>query len=205
MPFGCPSCSAGSMHEIQDDGGRRPEGRGMLMNDITALIPSEMASGERPMAPPDRVRVEGRRSIPQVVIVDPDFARHDGLVRAAEAGRIRLQVCLDGRAAVRLARRHEADAWFVASDLADIAGIDLVGILIARRGGDGRRRHGVYLVARRYRMEDEQDALAAGVTGYLVQPDGAGLALESQWSRPPSPPGTPHAPEAAGVMNHRFC
>ncbi|MCE9629531.1 MAG: hypothetical protein K8S94_02260 [Planctomycetia bacterium] len=154
------------------------------MNDSTALLPPEMALGGRPIAPPDRALAEGRRAIPHIVIVDTDFTRHDCLIRAAEEGRIRLQVCLDGRAAVRLARRHEADAWFVASDLADIAGLDLVGMLVARRGGDGRRRQGVYLVTRRYRLEEEQDALAAGVTGYLVQPDGAELAIESLLSRP---------------------
>lgn len=121
---------------------------------------------------------------PEIVIVDPDFRHHTDLVRAAEAGRIRLHVCVNGLAAIRLAMRHQADAWFVAAELDDVGGIDLASMLVSRPGGDGRRRHGVYLVAQQYRLEEEQDALAAGVTGYLVDSAVVRLAVESHRGRP---------------------
>ncbi len=120
---------------------------------------------------------------PEVVIVDSDFQRHADLVHEAEAGRIRLHVCVDGQAAIRLAMRHEVDAWFVASDLDDISGIDLVSMLVSRPAYHGVRRHCVYLIARRYRLDEEQDALVAGASGYLVDPAHVRLGLESLWGR----------------------
>jgi CheY-like chemotaxis protein len=109
--------------------------------------------------------------------------RHADLVHEAEAGRIRLHVCVDGQAAIRLAMRHEVDAWFVASDLDDMSGIDLVSMLVSRPAYDGVRRHCVYLIARRYRLDEEQDALAAGASGYLVDLAHVRLGLESLWGR----------------------
>ena len=121
---------------------------------------------------------------PEVVIVDPQFQQHRELVRAAEDRRIRLHVCVNGQAAIRLAARLDVDAWFVAADLPDLDGIDLASMLVAQTRRGGHRRHGVYVVAARYRLDEEQEALAAGVTGYLADPAATALALENHGLRP---------------------
>lgn len=69
--------------------------------------------------------------IREIVIVDPRFDRYGDLVRAAQAGRIGLHFCADGRSALRLARSFRADAWLVSADLPDMSGFDLVEMLRA--------------------------------------------------------------------------
>ena len=80
-------------------------------------------------------------------------------MRAARDGVVGLHLCVDGRSAMRLARRLRVDAWLVAAELPDMTGCDLAEML---------GRPGIFIVAERYRVEDEQRALAAGVAGYLV-------------------------------------
>lgn len=125
--------------------------------------------------------------IREVVIVDPSFDRYADFVAEAQAGRVGLHFCADGRSAIRLARRFRADVWLVSDQLPDVCGLDLVELLStpvvqsevdpmlpgasSSLGRIGRgMRSGIFVVADEYRIEDEQRALAAGVSGYLVRP-----------------------------------
>lgn len=123
----------------------------------------------------------------EIVIVDSSCERYGDFVRAAEDGEVGLHFCIDGRSAVRLARRFRADAWLVATDLSDMSGFDLLTMLVPHvLQGDlnpslgGSRiapdqigqsmRSGIFVVSDVYRLEDEQRSLAEGVAGYLVRP-----------------------------------
>lgn len=123
----------------------------------------------------------------EVVIVDSSCDRYADFVRAAQDGEIGLHFCVDGRSAVRLARRFRADAWLVSADLPDMSGFDLIDMLSPHvLQGDvdpmlsGSRisldrmgevlRAGIFIVSDAYRLADEQRALASGVAGYLVRP-----------------------------------
>jgi CheY-like chemotaxis protein len=140
----------------------------------------------------------GRESlVREIVVVDPACGEYGEFVAAARRGEFGLHFCVDGRSAVRLAREFRADAWVVAGDLPDMSGLDLVGLLSRhvvqaevdplRPGARvslsrlGRAKHsGIFLVCDSYRLEDEQQALASGVAGYLVRP----LSLETIFLSP---------------------
>lgn len=128
-------------------------------------------------------------AIREIVIVDGSCERYGEFVRAAQEGEISLHFCVDGRSAMRLARRFRADTWLVAADLPDMSGFDLLDMLaphVLQANVDpllsgsrisldraGRTdRVGIFIVSDAYRIEEEQRALAAGVTGYLVRPVG---------------------------------
>lgn len=125
--------------------------------------------------------------INEIVIVDGTCDRYPDFVEAAQAGQVGLHFCVDGRSAVRLARRFRADVWLVADELPDMSGFDLLTMLsphILQGGVDpllsGSRislnqigvgmRSGIFIVADNYRLEDEQRSLSSGVAGYLVRP-----------------------------------
>lgn len=125
--------------------------------------------------------------IREIVIVDSSCDRYGDFVRAAQDGEVGLHFCVDGRSAVRLARRFRADAWLVSADLPDMSGFDLLDMLSPHvlqgdvdpmlsgarisldRMGEGLRA-GIFVVSDSYRLVDEQRALASGVAGYLVRP-----------------------------------
>ena len=125
--------------------------------------------------------------IREIVIVDNSCDRYGDFVRAAQDGEVGLHFCVDGRSAVRLARRFRADAWLVSADLPDMSGFDLLDMLSPHvlqgdvdpmlsgarisldRMGEGLRA-GIFIVSDSYRLVDEQRALASGVSGYLVRP-----------------------------------
>jgi CheY-like chemotaxis protein len=125
--------------------------------------------------------------IREIVIVDSNCDRYADFVQAAQEGRVGLHFCVDGRSAVRLARRFRADAWLVSAELPDMSGFDLLEMIAPHvlqgsvdpllggsrvsldRVGQGRRS-AVFMAADTYRLEEEQRALAAGVAGYLVRP-----------------------------------
>lgn len=125
--------------------------------------------------------------IHEIVIVDSTCDRYADFVEAAQAGEVGLHFCVDGRSAMRLARRFRADAWLVATELADMSGFDLLVMLSPSilqgdvdpliegsrisldRVGEGLRS-GIFVVADSYSLEEEQRALASGVSGYLVRP-----------------------------------
>lgn len=125
--------------------------------------------------------------IREIVIVDSSCDRYGDFVQAAQAGEVGLHFCVDGRSAVRLARRFRADAWLVSAELPDMSGFDLLDMLSPHvLQGDvdpmlsGSRisldrvgesfRAGIFVVSDVYRLADEQRALASGVAGYLVRP-----------------------------------
>lgn len=125
--------------------------------------------------------------IKEIVVVDGNCDRYADLVQSAQAGEVGLHFCVDGRSAVRLARRFRADAWLVASDLPDMSGFDLLEMLsphVLQGSVDPLRsgspvslerigygmRPGIFMVSDSYAIEDEQRALISGVAGYLVQP-----------------------------------
>lgn len=133
---------------------------------------------------PRGLRATGIR---EIVIVDCSCDRYGDFVRAAQDGEVGLHFCVDGRSAVRLARRFRADTWLVASELPDVSGFDLLDMLSPHvlqgavdpslsgsrisldRMNDGLRS-GIFIVSDVYRLADEQRALASGVAGYLVRP-----------------------------------
>jgi len=123
----------------------------------------------------------------RVVIVDRAWDRYPEFVAAAAAGRLELHFCSDGRAALRLARRFQADAWLVSDNLPDMDGLDLVPLLAeqicqlqvdplvrcSRRPAAGEPRIGrgrVFFVAPHYAADMEEQSLASGSAGYLVHP-----------------------------------
>lgn len=125
--------------------------------------------------------------IREVVIVDPSIHHYGDFVASARKGQIGLHFCADGRAAMRMAKRFRADVWLIAGELPDMSGFDLLDMLAEdieqssvdplRSGSSVSLGHldevvksRVYVVADEYRIEDEQRALAAGVTGYRVRP-----------------------------------
>lgn len=126
-------------------------------------------------------------TIPEIVIVDSDCDRYADFVEVAQRGGVGLHFCVDGRSAVRLARRFRADCWLVASELPDMSGFDLLEMLSPHvlhgsvdpllggatislnRIGQGLRS-GVFVMSDSYSIEEEQRALIAGVAGYLVRP-----------------------------------
>jgi CheY-like chemotaxis protein len=137
--------------------------------------------------------------IREVVIVDPACERYAEFVDAARAGDFGLHFCVDGRSALRLARRFRADAWLLAVELPDMSGFDLLASLtdhVLQGGVDPLRsgsrislgrlddsiRSGIFIVADSYRVEQERRALASGVAGYLVRP----VTLDLFRSRPSS-------------------
>lgn len=125
--------------------------------------------------------------INEIVVADGNCDRYGDFVQAAQAGEVGLHFCVDGRSAVRLARRFRADAWLVATELSDMSGFDLLEMLSPHvlqgsvdpllsgsrvsldRIGHGMRS-GIFLVSDSYKIEDEQRALVSGVAGYLVRP-----------------------------------
>ena len=139
------------------------------------------------MALPVTSRFAAPTGVAEIVIVDSTCDRYGDFVRAAQAGEISLHFCVDGRSAVRLARRFRADAWLVSSELPDVSGFDLVDMLSPHvlqgavdphrsgsrisldRVGEGFHT-GIFIVSDAYRLEDEQRALASGVAGFLVRP-----------------------------------
>jgi CheY-like chemotaxis protein len=124
--------------------------------------------------------------IRESVVVDANPERYADLVQAAQDGEVGLHFCVDGRSAIRLARRFRADIWLVSTDLPDLGGFDLLEMLSAHvlqgsvdplrsgarisldRVGHGMRS-GIFVVSDDYAIEEEQRALVAGA-GYLVRP-----------------------------------
>lgn len=149
-----------------------------LHDDISAFSnESEVACGN----------ASGEKRVREVVIVDPKIELYGDFVLEAQEGNVGLHFCVDGRSAVRLARRFRADVWLVSDQLPDIDGLDLVEMLAPQvmqadvdptRSGstqslsnvDRNERSGIFIVADDYCLEDEQRALSCGVAGYLVRP-----------------------------------
>jgi len=140
--------------------------------DMPHTHPDSPAAQHDSTARPD----QGQRPPRQVVIVDPDCDRYPEFVAEAAAGRLGLHFCTDARAALRLARRFQADAWVVRTDLPDMDGLDLLPLLTDQICQSRTvRRGGIFLAAGSYRADEEERALAGGSAGYLVHPITADL------------------------------
>ena len=133
----------------------------------------------------------------QLVIVSPACDRFDEFIAAGRRGDVGLHFCVDGRSALRLARHFRADLWLVAVDLPDMAGLDLLEMIlpsVAQSGVDpflaGTRatlvnageglRSGVFIVAETYCFEDEQRALRSGAAAYVAGPVSLDLLREAR-------------------------
>jgi CheY-like chemotaxis protein len=156
---------------------------------MTTMNQFDPSLDERLRDPASSLDGFGRRvgGMHEIVVVDSVCDQHGDFVQAAQEGAFGLHFCVDGRSAVRLARRFRADVWMIAAELPDMSGFDLVDMLLPHvlqgsvdplkggsrisldRVGQGLRS-GIFIVADTYRLEDEQRALAAGVAGYLVRP-----------------------------------
>ena len=150
--------------------------------------------------------------VAEIVIVDSSCDHYGDFVRAAQAGEVGLHFCVDGRSAVRLARRFRADAWLVASELPDMSGFDLIDMLTPHvlqgdvdplrsgsrisldRVGEGLHS-GIFIVSDAYKLEDEQRALASGVAGFLVRPVTLDVIRASRQ----------HLPAAESACSERTC
>jgi len=162
-------------------------------NDLLQSASESEAVVQSSVTPRSAIQSGARISRLQVVVVDGRCERYNdcygSFFKAAADGSVGVHVCIDGRSAVRFARRFRADCWLVATDLADMSGFDLLEMLLPHvlqaevdplRPGAVRsladrtaaRHGGVFMVADTYSMADEQRALAAGVAGYLVRPVG---------------------------------
>ncbi len=100
-----------------------------------------------------------------VVVVDShphDFAMFDPLV---DAGRLTLEFITQSRTALRHGGTSQADLWMINIDLADISGLDLFEMM-AR----DLEQTPVFIVADRYRSDDEVHSLQLGATKYLCKP-----------------------------------
>lgn len=146
--------------------------------------PGNPPADESARAPAPSLRSLG---INEIVIVDPEYDRYADFVAAARAGEVGLHFCGDANSAVRMARRFRADVWLVSSELADMAGFDLLEVLSAHvvhgdvdpmlpgsrisldRLGE-RPRSAIFMIADHYHLGDEQRALVSGIAGYLVRP-----------------------------------
>lgn len=129
------------------------------------------------------------RRVVEIVIVAPDCDRFAGFVAAGRRGEVGLHFCVDGTAALRMARRFRADIWLVASSLPDMSGLDLVEMLVpavarAEAGPvSAGLRSGVFVIADGSSFEDEQRALRAGAAGYLSEPLSMELLREGRGRR----------------------
>jgi PleD family two-component response regulator len=172
-----------------------------------ASAPSAAGVAARPTLRPTLRSV----GIQEIVVVDSNPDRYGELVQAAQAGEAGLHFCVDGRSAVRLARRFRADIWLVAADLPDMSGYDLLEMLsplVLQGSVDPLRsghpisldrighgmRSGIFMVADDYSIEAEQRALASGVSGYLIRP--VTIDIIRAVRAPAVPEGAPAAADA---------
>jgi DNA-binding response OmpR family regulator len=75
------------------------------------------------------------RTLPSVVVVDPQFDAYQELAASARSGRISLHLRSSGAQGLKLARNLEVDAWIVAAELDDMSGHDFAELLGSLRGG----------------------------------------------------------------------
>lgn len=152
------------------------------MSDVATTVSSVADDSIQMMIPSLR-----SLGIGEIVIVDPACDRYADFVAAARAGEVGLHFCSDGRSAIRMSRRFRADVWLVSTELSDMSGFDLLGMLSTHvvhgdvdpmlsgsrisldRLGEGQRS-AIFMVAETYRLEDEQRALVSGIAGYMVRP-----------------------------------
>lgn len=73
--------------------------------------------------------VAGKRAVPHVMVVDPNFDHYRPLAASARLGKLDIHFRASGAEALKLARRQPIDAWLVAVELEDMSGQDFVELL----------------------------------------------------------------------------
>ncbi len=111
-----------------------------------------------------------------IFVVDPYASDYLGISQSAIEHQFRICFLCSGREALRLFGHLAPDLWIVNVRLPDISGFDLVEMLQPRLEGAA-----TFMVADRYRPQDEIRALSLGVTLYLCKPLDAGCLC--QWRR----------------------
>lgn len=101
------------------------------------------------------------RTMPNVVVVDPQFDAYRELAASARSGRIGLHFRSSGSQAMKLARHLEIDAWLVAAELDDMSGHDFVELLGAVRGDAKVAMIGAGLAASRSAREAGADLVVS--------------------------------------------
>jgi DNA-binding response OmpR family regulator len=108
----------------------------------------------------------------KVFIVDPRAADYGGVARWADDAHWSLLFLHAGREALRTAEQLTPDLWIVNVRLPDISGFDLVEMLQPRLHGCD-----VFMIADKYRVEDEIRGLSLGIDMFLCKP------LTTAWLR----------------------
>lgn len=123
------------------------------------------------------------RTMPNVVVVDPQFDAYRELAASARSGRIGLHLRSSGTQAMRLARNLEIDAWLVAAELDDMSGHDFVELLGSLRGGSKVAMIGAGLAPSRAAAEAGADMLVSQPITVADLEELLGLPVEERTER----------------------
>lgn len=104
-----------------------------------------------------------------IVVVDPSQADYDELIAQDQPAGAEILFCPTGEAALEVRPPGAVDLWMINSRLPDMPGVELHKLLRQHV-----RRVPMFLVADRYRPEDEIAALAAGSLHFVCKPLRAG-------------------------------
>jgi ActR/RegA family two-component response regulator len=109
----------------------------------------------------------------RVAIVDSAPQDYQGLLAAAGKPGVSVHFLSTGNDALRFARRMQSVFWVINTRLLDMSGFDLAAMLRAVRPS----AH-VFIIADKYRLDDEMQTLTLGLAKYLCKP------LEPSWILP---------------------
>jgi DNA-binding response OmpR family regulator len=110
------------------------------------------------------------KNLPQVFVVDANADDYRNVQESLKDSGYRVEVCLNGRAALRQDPTNPPELWVVNMSLPDMSGPDLLSMLRWRYPGVP-----ICLVSDDYRTEDEISARCSGAEMYLCKP------IESDW------------------------
>ncbi|MBI2824746.1 MAG: response regulator [Planctomycetia bacterium] len=114
------------------------------------------------------------RSQSHVVVTDPRPLDYRNLAGLAGEHAWHVHFLTSGGAAIQFARRGSANLWMINVSLPDISGFDVVEML-----RDLAVTAPVFLVADRYRAEDERQACLRGASLYLCKDTAASIDCPS--------------------------
>lgn len=106
------------------------------------------------------------RTAPSIVVVDPRFDAYKALATSARLGKLTLHFRASGAEAAKLARRLDVDGWFIAADLEDMSGLDLVPLVRSQVAAAGKS-HGKVAVVDEAACHDPR---AAGADATFTSP-----------------------------------
>jgi DNA-binding response OmpR family regulator len=114
----------------------------------------------------------------RIAVVDPRPSDYSALLEAALEIEVRLEFLRSGRDALRLSRMEGADLWVINPVLPDMSGLDLCTML---RGHLARPV--IYVIADRYRADDERAARIRGAALFGCKP--VQMKWFDMWCRAP--------------------